>query len=169
MFDDSTFGDDNHLSHEQSRTKVVSKRSVSEPSDKSEEVTLWQRIKRSVAGFFGYGDEEVEAMAQPEEPIVAQLKAAVPAQQQSTNESDERQMKEENTLRRRRQYDDDDEDDDDEIEGPSGNGALDNDEHESTSDNEVETPSLLPDVPDDKYCECGFKLKPLDLWFLSLD
>lgn len=165
MFDDSTLGDaaanTNQFSHEHSRTRVVSKRSVSEPSDNNSEVSLWQRIKRSVASFFGFGDDD-EMKPQPEKiveaPQIAELKAAVPAQQHLHEIHDVLPAKGESTQRRRRDWvDDDDEDEFDEgdgIEGSSGNGAFkDEDEHESTSDNEVNIPPKLPDIPDGKYCK----------------
>ncbi|KAG5680998.1 hypothetical protein PVAND_010469 [Polypedilum vanderplanki] len=169
MFDDSTFGEDNtnQISHEHLRTKIVSKRSVNEPSDsdKNSEISLWQRIKRSVAGWFGYGDDEEKHQREKiEQPKVAELKASVPAQK-LMHETNEVHINDENTQRRRRggdYNDDEDDDEDNEIEGPSGNGALDENEHESTSDNEIDTPSLLPDVPDDKYFR--IKLDVHEMW-----
>lgn len=161
MFDESTFSDDkstavnkNQFSHENARTKVVSKRSVSNLSDKKSEVTFWQRVKRGFANFFGYGsDEEVKVPPKVEEPKVAEIKAA-PITAQIQHETEEIQMKEDNTLRRRRQYDDDEDDDEDnEIEGSSDRHLENENEHESTSENEVDIGSTLPDVPDDKYCK----------------
>lgn len=154
VFDDSTFSDDKlsavNTNHENLRTKLVSKRSVSDFSDSNNDndVGLWQRLKRGIKSLFGYKSEESEN-SEVEIPKVEELRAVpavIPAQKSNslheTSDID-------NGSRRRRQHDDeDDEDDDDEDNEINGSG-----EHETTSDNDVEIISTLPDVTDAKYCE----------------
>lgn len=146
MFEDgiNSLSDDkssNHLS-DSSRTKVVSKRSVSDDSDK-QKVELsqsqsdegwWSRAKRSFKNLFWKSDEKIV-----EKREIAQKTTKSPEKLVETQEL--------SALRRRREFEDD-EDDDDDNEIGSGDDA--------TSDNSTPFPdpvTPLPPVKDDKYCE----------------
>lgn len=170
MFDDSALSDDKlsavNTNHENLRTKLVSKRSVSDPSDiNNENVGLWQRLKRGVKNLFGIknSDENSEKAHQQdvEIPKVEELRA-VPAQKsQSQHETSKKiSTDQDNILRRKRQRnhedDDDEEEDDDEDNEINGSGEHDND---TIPDIEDKLPVDLPDVDDSKRC------KFLDLCF----
>lgn len=161
MFDDSTLSDDKlsavNTNHENLRTKLVSKRSVSDPSDiNNENVGLWQRLKRGVKNLFGIknSDENSEKTHQNdlEIPKVEELKA-VPAQKSQSQHETSKNL--DNTLRRKRHRndeDDDDEEDDDEDNEINGSGENDND-NDTIPDIEDKLVIDLPHVDDSKRCK----------------
>lgn len=165
VFDDSTLSDDKlsavNTNHDSLRTKLVSKRSVSDPSDNNENSGLWWRLKRGVKNLFGYkSDDESHSV---EVPKVEELKAVpvvIPAQKFNSVHDDDKTVGE-NAARRRRQHDDDDdnEDDEDEDDEASGEGEITTNrgDGDAEEDNDViQVISTLPDIPDGKYCEYYF-------------
>lgn len=131
---------------ESSRTKIVSKRSLSDDSDK-QKVELsqsqsdegwWSRAKRSFTNLFWKEEEKV-----------VEKREAIP----EVNKSQESTVDFTPNLsapRRRRQFEDD-EDDDEDNEIGSGDPA------ETTPLPDPITP--LPPVKDDKYCKNSFSLR----------
>lgn len=133
----------NHL-NENSRTKVVSKRSVSDDSDKQKvehsqsqsDDGWWSRAKRSFTNLFWKKEEKVVAKR---EAIPETTKKSEKVVDFTTDTSVER---------RRRQFEDD-EDDDEDNEIGSGDDRI-----ETTPLPDPITP--LPPVKDDKYCKNVF-------------
>lgn len=174
MFDDSSDITNNReiVKHnENSRTKVVSKRSINSNSEHhsgdEEEANWWVRFKRSVQHFFGYDSEEThEALVNHIDDKQQQQQSAPellpPSNLMMGNES-------EMQRRKREHLDDDDEDDDDDNEIGSGDqGGIipgwdnttpendnddDDNENESENINEIEVNTPLPDILDSKYCK----------------
>lgn len=149
MFEDgiaNSLSDDkssNHL-NENSRTKVVSKRSVSDDSHKQNielssqsqsDESWWGRTKRSVSNFFW----------KPEDQKVVVKREAILDKSESADPST-------SLLRRRRDYEDDDEDEDDE----SGSGVHDGENLPAIDISDSFTVTDLPSVKDDKYCKSNF-------------
>ena len=150
MFEDgiaNSLSDDKSSNNfnENSRTKVVSKRSISDDSDKQNvehsqshsDESWWSHAKRSFTNLFW----------KPEEKVVAK-REAIP----ETNNSqlkDAETLPEINVVRRKRQrlYEDEDDDEDNEI------GSAD----PFTTESSVVVPDFsateLPPVKDDKYCK----------------
>jgi hypothetical protein len=148
IFDDGLSGslsdeNSNHLT-ESSRTKLVSKRAVSDDSDKQtledsqiESDSGWlSRIKRSLSGLFGKTEEVVV-------PKSAESKDLNKSQDSFDDFNEYHKL-----SRRRRQSDFEDDDDDDDIESSGDDGII---EH-STASIETVSEALTP-VSDDKYCE----------------
>ncbi|XP_070509903.1 basement membrane-specific heparan sulfate proteoglycan core protein isoform X20 [Chironomus tepperi] len=171
VFDDSALSDDKlsavNTNHENLRTKLVSKRSVSDPSDiNNENVGLWQRLKRGVKNLFGIknSDENNEKAHQQDVdiPKVEELRA-VPAQKsQSQHETSNKNFRTEqdNTLRRKRHRndeDDDDEEDDDEDNEINGSGEHDND---ILPDNDDKL--IMPHVDDSKRFRLNLRIN--EMW-----
>ena len=164
MFDDSALSDDKssavNTNHENLRTKLVSKRSVSDPSDSNNEnVGLWQRLKRGVKNLFGIKNGDENAHQQEVEiPKVEELKAVTAQKSQSQHETSKKFQ--DNTMRRKRHRtddDDDDEEDDDEDNEINGSG-----EHDVIPDIEDKLVVDLPDVDDSQRCKFA-----LFVWFLQ--
>ncbi|KAL7036766.1 hypothetical protein ACKWTF_008935 [Chironomus riparius] len=157
VFDDSALSDDKlsavNTNHENLRTKIVNKRSVSDPSDiNNENVGLWQRLKRGVKNIFGIknNDENSEKAHQQdvEIPKVEELRA-VPAQKSQSQHETSKNLQD-NTLRRKRHRnddEDDDDEDDDEDNEINGSGEHDND---TIPDIEDKLIIDLPHVDDSK-------------------
>jgi hypothetical protein len=146
MFEDgitNSLSDDKSSNNliENSRTKVVSKRSLSDDSDK-QKVELsqnksdegwWSRAKRSFKSLFWKNEEKV----------VEKREAIPEANKSQENLADF--TPELSSQRRRRQYDDEEDDDED---NEIGSGV---DPPETTPVQDLVTP--LPPVKDDKYCK----------------
>lgn len=135
-FEDSlgiTLSDDTVSNRLHERTKVVSKRSVSEDSDKQlESDESWlSRVKRRLSNYFT--KSEGKAVEKRESPKSAEV-----------NQSQESKKNVKFTPRRRRDDDEDDDDEDEDNEISSG-------DHETTPDADPVT--ALPPVKDDKYCK----------------
>lgn len=135
--------------NENSRTKLVSKRSVSDDSDKQKiddkqiqsDEGWMSRVKRRLSSYFGKGDEKVVQKREPESKPIE-------VNQSQPKSVDEMTRDLRSTARRRREYEDDEDDDDNED--ASG-------DHETTPDPDPVTP--LPPVKDDKYCKtCLLKI-----------
>lgn len=151
MFDDSAFSDITNRElvkhNENSRTKVVNKRSISSDSNSDNESNWWERVKRSVSNFFGFESEE-----QKKEEAVETTKEILPPQNLiSVNESEMQRKKRDHFN------DDEDEDDDEDNEIGSGDHAAErnweNTTPESENDGDIEIMTPLPDIADSKYCK----------------
>jgi hypothetical protein len=123
-----------------SRTKLVSKRSVSDDSDKSKQIQSdegwFSRVKRRLSNFFTGSEEKVEE------------KRELPVKPKEEKIDDDLETLEDlklSTARRRRRYDEDDDEDDEDNEIASGDHLL------TTPDPDPITP--LAPVKDDKYCK----------------
>lgn len=131
--------------NENSRTKLVSKRSVSDDSDKqqiddnqieSDEGWL-SSVKRRLSNFFTGREDKV----QKKRALIVKPIEANKSQQKPEDLTTDFKL----PLRKRRHDDDDDDEDDDDNDiGSSG-------DHETTPDPDPITP--LPPVKDDKYCK----------------
>lgn len=169
MFDESAFNNDiinnrEIVKHnENSRIKVVSKRSINSNNNNNEEPNWWDRFKRSVQSFFGYdSDEQHEIVVENHIDDKKLTQEILPPQHQPApltlvNGHDTSEMQ-----RRKRERDDDDEDeDDDDNEIGSGDHTHDTHWENSTPENEddrengneVEIIKSLPDILDSKYCK----------------
>lgn len=156
-FEDLSFGNVHHSDdkvsnqlNENSRTKLVSKRSVSDASDKAivdenQSDDGWMsRVKRRLSHLFfnTEGTKVVQKRDSPPKPV-------------EVNRSQEKSVDLASDLyvppRRRRHEEDDDEDDDTE------DNEIASGDHEVTPDTDPITPiTPLPPVKDDKYCEIAF-------------
>lgn len=133
----------NHL-NENSRTKIVSKRSVSDDSDKlkvddkqiESDESWMSRVKRRLSNFFSKSDDKV---VQKRELDQKQIEANH-SQQKSVDLTKDLKL----PTRRRRDYEDDEDDDEDNEIAASG-------DHDTTPYPDLITP--LPPVKDDKYCK----------------
>lgn len=140
----NSLNDDKSSNHfvESSRTKVVSKRSLSDSDKQKVEVSQsqsdegwWSRVKRSIKNFFWKEEEKVVEKRE----IVAE-----------TNKSQEKLVditSDPNAARKKRQYDDD-EDDFEDNEIGSGDEVI---TPETTATPDPVT--QLPPVKDDKFCK----------------
>lgn len=136
---------DDKSSNENSRTKVVSKRSISDDSDKQNvehsqshsDESWWSRAKRSITNLFWKPEEKVVAKR---EAIPDTTKSQIKDAETTTKISIQRR-------RRQRLYEDDDDDEDNEI------GSADHDTSESSIIEPDFSATELPPVKDDKYCK----------------
>lgn len=126
--------------NENSRTKLVSKRSVSDDSnkakvdDKQSDDGWMSRVKRRLSSFFSKSEDDKVVQKRESVPKPAELKQKLADQTYA--------------ARRRRQ--DDDDDDDEDIE----DNEIASGDHEVTPENDPITPNTpLPPVKDDKYCK----------------
>lgn len=150
MFDDSAFSDITNRElvkhNENSRTKVVSKRSINSNNDN--ESNWWERVKRSVSHFFGYDNDEKKEEAVKSHIDESSKEIIPPLNLISGNESE--------MQRRKRDQFNDDEDEDDDEDNEIGSGEHSDKNWDNTTpendDEEVETVPL-PDIADSKYCK----------------
>jgi hypothetical protein len=141
MFDDSTSSDASQL-HQNLRTNLIHKNSVSDDSDKAhisdskDNLNWYNRIKRGFMKMW-YGDNKGPEL---------QSKTTEAPKESNMSQLDFKLLDHDvHSTRRRRQFGDD-EDDDEDAEVASGDDEP-TPEEESAS-------SPLENVPDSKYCEC---------------
>lgn len=138
MFDDSSSDPKNSNQQviDNSRIHLVSKRSVSDNSDKNEDAGWWTRTKRAFVNFFSKEETPSPSPTKAEVKPIEEIKLPAPE-----------------SLRRRRMPSDQEDDDEDNEEGSSSDNDVFDDNNEIDS---APTPTTsTPFIKDDKY----FRLK----------